>query len=53
MRHLPVTDVNTEDKERKMEHINNIRMDLREIWWEDVDWIHLAPERGSGGLLQK
>jgi hypothetical protein len=21
---------------------DNIRMDLREIGWEDVDWIHLA-----------
>jgi hypothetical protein len=21
---------------------NNIRMDLREIGWEDVDWLHLA-----------
>jgi hypothetical protein len=21
---------------------DNIRMDLREIRWEDVDWIHLA-----------
>jgi hypothetical protein len=24
---------------------DNIRMDLREIWWEDVDWIHLAQDR--------
>jgi hypothetical protein len=22
-----------------------IIMDLREIWWEDVDWIHLAQDR--------
>jgi hypothetical protein len=21
---------------------NNIKMDLREIGWEDVDWMHLA-----------
>jgi hypothetical protein len=21
---------------------DNIRMDLKEIWWEGVDWIHLA-----------
>jgi hypothetical protein len=20
----------------------NIKVDLKEIWWEDVDWIHLA-----------
>jgi hypothetical protein len=24
---------------------DNIRMDLREIRWEDVDWIHLAQDR--------
>jgi hypothetical protein len=24
---------------------NNIRMDLTEIRWEDVDWIHLAQGR--------
>jgi hypothetical protein len=24
---------------------NNIRMDLREIGWEVVDWMHLAQER--------
>jgi hypothetical protein len=22
--------------------MDNIRMDLREMWWEEVDWIHLA-----------
>jgi len=21
---------------------DNIRMDLREIWWEGIDWMHLA-----------
>jgi hypothetical protein len=25
--------------------VNNIRMDLREIGWEDVDWMHLAQDR--------
>jgi hypothetical protein len=24
---------------------DNIRMDLKEIWWEGVDWIHLAQDR--------
>jgi len=24
---------------------DNIRMDLREIWWENVDWMHLAQDR--------
>jgi len=22
--------------------IDNIRMDLREMWWKGVDWMHLA-----------
>jgi hypothetical protein len=26
-------------------------MNLREIAWEVVDWIHLAQDRTSGGLL--
>jgi hypothetical protein len=25
--------------------VDDIRMDLREIWWEGVDWIHLALDR--------
>jgi len=29
----------------------NIIIDLREIGWEDVDWIHLAQDRDSGGVL--
>jgi hypothetical protein len=24
---------------------DNIRMDLREIWWEIVDWMHMAEDR--------
>jgi hypothetical protein len=24
---------------------DNIRLDLRKIWWEDVDWIHVAQDR--------
>jgi hypothetical protein len=28
-----------------------MRMDLREIRWEGVEWIHLAQVRTSGGLL--
>jgi hypothetical protein len=24
---------------------DNIRVDLREIGWEDVDWIHMAQDR--------
>jgi hypothetical protein len=29
----------------------NIRLYLREIRWEGVDWMHLAQDRISGGLL--
>jgi hypothetical protein len=30
---------------------NNIRMDLREIGWEDVDWIHLSQDRDQWRAL--
>jgi hypothetical protein len=30
---------------------DNIRMDLREIRWEGVDWMHLSHIGASGGLL--
>jgi len=26
---------------------DNIRIDLREVGWEDVDWIHLAQDRNE------
>jgi len=26
---------------------DNIRMDLREVGWESVDWMHLAQDRGQ------
>jgi hypothetical protein len=26
-------------------------MDLREIWWEGVDWIHLAQDRDQRWAL--
>jgi hypothetical protein len=29
----------------------NIRMDLREIWWEGVDWIHLIHDRDQWQAL--
>jgi hypothetical protein len=31
--------------------INNIRMNLREIEWGGMDWIDLAKDRASRGLL--
>jgi hypothetical protein len=30
---------------------DNITMDLGEIGWKGVDWIRLAQDRASGGLL--
>jgi hypothetical protein len=30
---------------------NNIKMGLREIGWSGMDWIDLAQDRDSGGLL--
>jgi hypothetical protein len=30
---------------------DNIKMDLREIGFGDVDWINLARDREGGGLL--
>jgi hypothetical protein len=31
--------------------VNKIKMDLREIKWDGVDWIVKAQDRASGGLL--
>jgi hypothetical protein len=31
---------------------NNIRMDFREMGWEDVDWIHLNPTRNQTPVVQ-
>jgi len=30
---------------------DNIKMDLRYIWWEDVDWIHLAQDKDKWWAL--
>jgi hypothetical protein len=30
---------------------NNVEMGLREIGWRGMDWIDLAQDRDSGGLL--
>jgi len=30
---------------------DNIRMDLREIVWESLDWMHVAQAGASGGPL--
>jgi hypothetical protein len=31
--------------------VDKIKMDLRETGWNGMDWINLAQDRGSGGLL--
>jgi hypothetical protein len=30
---------------------DNIEMDLREVWWGDVDWIDLAEDRDRWRVL--
>jgi hypothetical protein len=31
--------------------VNNIKIDLRKIWWDGVDWIDLAQGRGQWRAL--
>jgi hypothetical protein len=31
--------------------VDNIKMDLRKIGWDGVDWIDMAQDRTSGGLF--
>jgi hypothetical protein len=31
--------------------LHNIKMDLREIGWEDIDWIDMAEDRGQWRAL--
>jgi hypothetical protein len=31
--------------------VDNIKMNIREIGWDGMDWIDLAQDRDSGGLL--
>jgi hypothetical protein len=33
--------------------VDNIKMDLREIGWDDVDWIDMAQDRGQWRALLK
>jgi hypothetical protein len=32
--------------------VDNIKMDLREIGWDDMDWIDLAQERDQWGSCE-
>jgi hypothetical protein len=34
-----------------MQGVGNIKMDFREIGWDDVDWIHLAQGRNQWRAL--
>jgi hypothetical protein len=36
---------------RRRRWVNNIKMVLREIGWNSMDWIDLAQDRTIGGLL--
>jgi hypothetical protein len=31
--------------------VDHIKMDLRKVGWDGMDWIELAQDRNSGGLL--
>jgi hypothetical protein len=35
----------------KRRWVDHIKMHLKEIEWDDMDWIDLAQVRDSGGLL--
>jgi hypothetical protein len=35
----------------RLRWVDNIKTDLREIGWDSMDWIDLAQDRTSGGLL--
>jgi hypothetical protein len=39
------------DHSEDLEYMDNIKMDLREIGQEDVDWMHLAQVRGQWRAL--
>jgi hypothetical protein len=32
---------------------DNVRMDLREIWWDGVNWVHLVQDRDQLRGLMK
>jgi hypothetical protein len=36
---------------RRRRWVNNIKMDLREIVWDGMDWIHLAQDRDQWRAL--
>jgi hypothetical protein len=40
-----------EGKRPQHRWVDNIKMDLREIGWGDMDWINVAQNRGQWGAL--
>jgi hypothetical protein len=41
------------DRSHRLRWEDNIRMDLREVWWEGVGWIHLAEDRDQWRALSE
>jgi hypothetical protein len=37
--------MNGRDNSENLDIGGNIRIHLAEIWWEDVDWMHLVQDR--------
>jgi hypothetical protein len=35
----------------RLEWVNDIKMNLKETWWEYLDWIHLAQDRNKCQVL--
>jgi hypothetical protein len=35
----------------KLRWVENIKIDHRKIGWDDMDWVDVAQDRDSGGLL--
>jgi hypothetical protein len=38
-------------EKRRCMWMYNIKVDLKELGWDGVDWIELSQDRDSGGLL--
>jgi hypothetical protein len=49
--HKPRTWTDSVDKRPRHRWVDNIRMDLGEVGWSDVDWIGLAQDRNRWRFL--